>query len=132
MADLLQVEIERGVDAQAGLVHFIGAEVLVELAPHFFLEPRSHGSHGLRDVEAERSVARRFGLGVGDNAVGLHFTEHEIAAAQCAFGIEDGRKSNGTLGQSGEKRGLSQLEIFGVLRKKYSDAASKPYMPLPR
>ena len=57
IGDLLQVEVERGVDAQAGLVHLLGAEVLFELAPHLFLEPRGHRAHGLRDVQAQRSGA---------------------------------------------------------------------------
>jgi hypothetical protein len=55
------------------------------------------------------------GLGVGDDAVGLHFAEHQVAAMQRALGIEDGRKGNGAFGQSGEKRRLGQGEIFGVL-----------------
>ena len=38
---LLQVEVERGVDAQAGLVHLLGAEALFELAPDLFLKPGS-------------------------------------------------------------------------------------------
>ena len=36
----LQIEIESSVNAQAGLMHFLGAEVLFKLAANFFLKPR--------------------------------------------------------------------------------------------
>ena len=36
---LLQIEIERGVDAEAGLMHLLGAEALFKLAAHLFLKP---------------------------------------------------------------------------------------------
>jgi hypothetical protein len=114
IGDLLQIEVERGVDAQAGLMHLFGAEVLFELAADFFLEPGSDAL-GLGDVQAERRFARGFGLRVGDDAVGLHLTEDEVAAAQRFLGIEERRKGDGAFGQAGEQRGLGQREVFGVL-----------------
>ena len=59
---LLQVEIERGVDAQAGLVHLFGAEALFELAPHLFLEPGRDRRLRLRDAQAQRRLAGLLGL----------------------------------------------------------------------
>ncbi len=53
---LLQVEIEGGVDPQAGLVHFFAAEALFEFAAHFLLEPRGHGHFRLHHVQAEGSL----------------------------------------------------------------------------
>ena len=117
MATCCKIQVERGIDAQAGLVHLFGAEVLFELAAHLFLEPGRHRAHGLRNVQAERSGARLLGLGVGDHAVRLHLAEHQVAAADGAVGIEHRRKRHRPLGQPGQQRRFSQVQIFGVLGK---------------
>ena len=59
---LLQVEIERGVDAQAGLVHLLGAESLFQFAANLFLEPGSDRHLRLGDVKTERRAARLLSL----------------------------------------------------------------------
>jgi hypothetical protein len=65
----LQVEIEGGVDAQAGFMHLFRAETLVEFLPHFILEPRSNQAFRLGDVEAKGCTAGFLGLDVGDYAI---------------------------------------------------------------
>ncbi len=113
---VLQIEIERGVDAQAGLVHFFRAKALLEFAADFFLEPGSDGHLRLGDVQTERRGCEpRSACGVGDGAVRLHLAEHEVAAAQGLLGIEEGRVGHRALGQAGEQRGLGEGEILGVL-----------------
>jgi len=117
IGDLLQVEIKRGVDTQPVFMHLLRAEVFFEFAANFFLEPRGHRAYGLRDMQSQRGRPGLPGLRVGDGAVGLHFTEHQVAASQRSLGIENGRIGNRALGQAGEKRGLGQCQIFGVFRK---------------
>ena len=51
---LLQVQVERGVDAQAGLVDLLGAKALLEFLPHLFLKPGRDRALRLSDVETER------------------------------------------------------------------------------
>ena len=63
------------------------------------------------------AAARLLGLGVGDGAVRLHLAEHQVAAAERAVGIEHGRKRHRPLGQPGQQRRFSQVQIFGVLGK---------------
>jgi len=61
---LLQVEVEGGLDFEAGFVDLLGAEALFEFAADFFLEPGGNGALRLRDVEAERGLTRLFSLRV--------------------------------------------------------------------
>ena len=112
---LLQFEIERGFHAQAGLVDLFGAEALFEFLADFFLKPRRNRHLRLGDVQAERSAARLFCLLMGDHAVRLHFGEHQVAAAQGFFGIEDGGIRDGSFGQARQQRGFSEVQILGML-----------------
>jgi hypothetical protein len=43
-------------------VDLLGAEALLELAPHFFLKPGRDGHLRLGDVQPERRLARLLGL----------------------------------------------------------------------
>ncbi len=82
-------------------MHLFGAETLFEFAADFFLEPGGDRHLGLGDVEAEWGVAGPLGLGVGDYAVRLHLSEHQVAAAQGLFRIEERRVGDRALGQAG-------------------------------
>src|ERR1700733_714758 len=66
---LLQIEIERRLHTQAILMHFVGAETLLQFAAHLFLEPRGNGSVRLRNLEAQRRSASLFGLLVRNYAI---------------------------------------------------------------
>src|SRR5579863_5707188 len=112
---LLQIEVEGGLDAQAGFVDLFGAEALFELAADFFLEPGSDGHLWLGDVEAERRRAGFFCLRVSDGAVGLHLREDEIAAFEGFLRIEERRIGGWALGQASEEGSFGQRNVFGVL-----------------
>ena len=112
---LLQVEVEGGFNLQAGLVDLLGAEALLELLARLLLEPGSDGHLRLGRVQAERGIAGRFGLGVGDGMVLLHLGEDKIAAAQGLVGIGQGRKGRGRLGKAGQQSRFGQVEIAGAL-----------------
>ncbi len=111
---LLQVKVEGGLNFQAGFVDLLGTEAFFELAADFFLEPGRHRALRLGDVQAQRGIAGLLGLDVGDDSVGLHFTEDEVAAAQGFVRIEQRRKGYGRLGQAGQESRFSQVEVFGV------------------
>src|ERR1035438_512274 len=66
-------------------------------------------------MQAERGIARRFSLGVGDRMVLLHFGQDEVAPAQRLVGIEQGRKGYGRLGKAGQQSRFGQVEVAGVL-----------------
>ena len=61
------------------------------------------------------SLAGLLGLLVRDDAVGLHFAEDKIAAAQRLLRIEQRRIGHGAFGQAGEQSRLGQIEVLGVL-----------------
>ena len=56
-----------------------------------------------------------FGLRVRDHAVGLHLARAPGCAGERALRIQDGRKRDRPLGQTGQQRRFSQSQIFGVL-----------------
>ncbi len=68
---LLQVKVEGGFNAQAGLVNLLRAEAFFELPPHLLLKPGRDGHHRLGNAQAQRRVASLLGLGVGDHLVVL-------------------------------------------------------------
>ena len=114
---LLQIEIEGGVDAQAGLVNLFGAEPLFELAADFLLEPGSDRHLGLGDVQAERRLAGLVGLGVGDDPVRLHLAEHQVAAAEGLVGIEQRRIGGRPLGRPASSAASVRVRSLACLVK---------------
>ena len=113
----LQVQVERGFDPHARLVHLVGAEAIVQLLPHRFLKPRGHRHLRLGNVQPQRCIAGLLGLRVGDDPVGLHLGEHQVATAQALLRVENRRISHWPLGQTGQQSRLGQRQISGVLGK---------------
>jgi len=64
VGNLLQVEVEGSVDAQAGLMHLFAAEALLQLAPHLLLEPGGDGALGLGNMQVEPGLQGAFRLSV--------------------------------------------------------------------
>ncbi len=62
VGDVLEVHIEGGIDAQAGVVDFFGAELFFEFAADFFNEPGGDGHFRLGDAQAEGGGAGGFGF----------------------------------------------------------------------
>ncbi len=106
IGSLLQVHVERCIDAQAGFVHLLGAETLFKFAPHFLLKPGRNRSLRRSHVEPKRLAARLIGLGARNHAVGLHLGKHQVSAAQRLVGIQQGRVSVRRLGQAGQQSGF--------------------------
>ena len=52
---------------------------------------------------------------MGDDSVGLHFRDDEVAAAEGFVRIKERRKGGRAFGQAGEESGFSEGEVFGVL-----------------
>ena len=53
----LEVQIERGFDLQAGLMHLFGSEAFLQLLPDLLLKPRGSRHDRRGNVQAERGVA---------------------------------------------------------------------------
>ena len=104
VGDLLQIEIERGVDAEAGPVDFFGAVILFELLADLFDEVRSDAVGRLLDFEGERLGHGGGRLGGRDLSVVLHLAEDEIAAAEGALRTAKRRVVFGPFGQGGKER----------------------------
>ena len=114
---LLQVKVESGFNAQAGLVNLLGAEAFFELPPHLLLKPRGDRHLRLGNAQAQRRVASLLGLGVGDRLVVLHLSDHQVAAAQRFVGIEQGRVGDRPLGQAGQQGGFVRFRSLACLLK---------------
>ena len=89
-------------------MHLLGPKTLLQFLPHLLLKPGRDRTLRLGYVETERQTARLSGIDVGDYAVGFHFGEHQVAAAQSLFGIDQRRVSVRRLGQAGQQSGLRQ------------------------
>ena len=114
---LLQIEIERGVDAKSGFVHLLGAESLFKFAAHFFLEPGRYRHLRLTDVKPKWRTASLISLLMRDHAVRLHLAEDKIAAAQSLLRINQRRVGGWSFGQTGKQSGLGEIDVLGVLAK---------------
>src|ERR1700751_1447888 len=86
---LLEVEIERGVDLEAGFVHALRAVLAIEFAADFFDKPWSDAVGRRLDVEAEGGGAGSFSLRLSNGSVFQHRVDDGVAAAESAIGIED-------------------------------------------
>ena len=114
---LLQGEIERCIDAKAGLVDLLRAESLFQFLAHFFLKPWRHSALLLRDMQSKRRGSRGLRLCVGYRPVRLHLRDHEIPPAQRFFRIQERRIGTGPLRQACQQGSFSQRQVGGVLRK---------------
>ena len=113
----LQVEVERSVDPQPGLVHLICAQLSLELSPHLFDKPWRLGVRWRLQVQAKWLRSRSIGLGHGDLAIFEHSVDHLVAPAQRAVGIVDRRVLCRPLGQPCQQRCFGQGQVGGVLAK---------------
>ena len=58
---LLQIDVQRRLHAQPGLMHLLGAKSLFQFAAHLLLKPRRNRLLRLRDVQAQRRIAGLLG-----------------------------------------------------------------------
>jgi len=128
----LQVHVQGRVDTQPGLVNLLGAEALLQLLTNFLLEPRRNRALRLRDMEAQRSLARLLGLDVCDHPVRLHFAEHQVAAAHALLWIEQRRIGRRPLRQSRQQRGFGEVYILGVLAEIELRGSLEAVHPVPQ
>ena len=120
---LLKLGIQRGAHPQAARIDAIGpalvglAELVDQLAAHFLdeiaadaFELRRLARHG-----AERRRDRGVVLGLVDEAVGEHLSEHPVAAIERALGVAFGIIVGRPLGQDRQIGHLRQAELVELL-----------------
>ena len=97
---VLQVQIERGVNLQAGGVNFFSAEAPLQLAAHLFHEPRSDGIRRSLQMQPQWRRARSLRLRRRDLAVLKHGVDDDVPPAERPVGVQQRRKFHGSLRQT--------------------------------
>src|SRR5450631_1120016 len=111
---LLQIHIERCINAQPAFMNLVAAILRFEVAPDFFHVVRSQRIRIFLQVEQDRLTPGIRSLGRGDLAVLKHGIEHEVAPFEGTFRVVDWRVILRRLGKSREQRGFFQFQFLGV------------------
>ena len=114
MAVCCEIDVECGVDLEAGLVHLVCTELPFEFAAHLFDEPGRDAVGRGGDTQAQRRGFGGAGLRGGDGAVFEHGVDHQVAAAEGLLRIEQRGVGDRPLGQAGEQRSFGQGELARV------------------
>src|ERR1700726_24506 len=112
---LLQIHIERGINAQSAFVNLIAAILRFEVAPDFLHIMRGQRIRIFLQVEYDRLALCIGGLCGGDLAVLKHGIEHEVAPLESAFRVADRRIILRRFGKSRKHRGFLELQLPGRL-----------------
>ena len=112
---VLHLQIQSGVDAQAGFVDFSAPYFFSRYCANLLDEVRSDVVGLGLQLEDQRRALGALGFGRGDLAVLQHVVDHQVAAAQRALRIVDRRIVIRRLGQAGEDGSFFQRQIFGLL-----------------
>src|SRR6185437_1478702 len=115
IGDALEVEVERGLHAQAILVDLFRSKAAVELLADLVLKPGGGGADRLGDMQAKRGGAGSVRLGASDEPVVFHLSEDQVAAAERPVRVEQGRKGNWAFGKPGKQGGFGERQVAGAL-----------------
>jgi len=124
-SNLLEVGVERGVDAEVLMREVLIADALDELVVD---EVDEVG--GFAGVDVGRRKAERFSLGFlglrGGDGFGFHHgVEDDVAALHGAFGVAIGVAVAGVLQKTGESCALCEIELAQVLAEKHLGRLAK-------
>src|SRR6202030_3091864 len=112
---LLQLHIERGINAQSHFVNLVAAIRRCERGAYLVHRVRSQRIRIFLQIEDDRLALGIRGWRGGDLAVLEHGIEHEVAPLDGAVRMGDRRVILRRLGKSGEQRGFLELQLPGWL-----------------
>jgi hypothetical protein len=128
----LQVQVERGLDAQTALQHGLAAELLEEVAAHFFREPGRGGEVCVLGRDAEHWKLGDRGLvgGLVDEADGDHAAQHILAPIVGRSVVAERGETRRRLRQSRQHRALRHGELADLLAevgaRRFADSPRTP------
>ena len=114
---LLQVRIQRRVNAVRAVIQLVLAVFADERVPHHVHEVRSVAGFHIRRSQLQRSRLRLVSLLTRYGVRVHHRLQHEIAAIHRSFGMPVGRQVAGPLNQPGQQCRLGQCNVLQILPK---------------
>ena len=115
---ILDFRVDRGGNHHAALEHLVGGIVLQQLLAHVAGEVLVL-VHAVARAYRRNVQVQLFRLGgivlfLGDNAVGKHAVEHQVAALLAVVGVVDGVVVGRALRNADKRGGLGQGKVLGV------------------
>ena len=112
---VLQIRIERGVDAQTLMVEAVLAQFLRQLLPHQIDEVRRLAGVHARRSQLERRGLRCLGLRLGDRPGLDHRVQHQVAPRHRPFRMPVGIQPARALDHPRQQRAFGQVELPYIL-----------------
>ena len=119
LSRILNLRVERSDNRQTALEHFVGGIILQQgfthVAGEVLVLVHAIARAYRRGVQVQLFRLGGIMLSLGDNAVGKHAVEHQVAALLAVLGVVDGVVVRGRLGNADKRGRLGKGKVLCIL-----------------